>query len=113
MGQGEAIVARVGAQSGMLVDAGPSPSAIDGCLDALGIRTLACIVLTGGTTAAVGGVPGALHGRTVGGIDAGSQLVADADVRVRAWAAASHVAVAAAKPGVVNVVGNVTLACCR
>jgi competence protein ComEC len=107
VGQGEAIVARTGPQSGVLVDAGPSPSAVDDCLDELGIRTLAWIVLTGGTSAAVGGVPGALHGRTVSEIDPGSQLAADADVRIRGWASASHVAVAAAKPGIVHVVGNV------
>ena len=108
VGQGEAIVVRAGPQSGVLVDAGPSPVAVDDCLDALGIRTLASIVLTGGTSAAVGGVPGALHGRTVGEIDAGSELEADADVRVRGWASAAHVAVGSAKPGVVNVAGNVS-----
>jgi competence protein ComEC len=107
VGQGEAIVARTGPQSGFLVDAGPSPAAVDGCLDALGIRRLAIIVLTGGTATSVGGLPGALHGRAVGQVDAGSLLAADADVRVRGWALASHVAVAAMKPGVVNVVGNV------
>jgi competence protein ComEC len=107
VGQGEAIVARTGPQSGVLVDAGPSPPAVDGCLDALGIRTLACIVLTGGTSAAVGGIPGALHGRIVGEIDAGSHLAADADVRVRGWAAASHVATASAQAGIVNVAGDV------
>lgn len=105
VGQGEAIVVRAGPQSGVLVDTGPSPPAVDGCLDALGIRTLAGIVLTGGTSAGVGGMPGALHGRTVGEIDAGSQLVADADVRVRGWASAAGIAVSA-KPAVVNVVGN-------
>ncbi len=47
-------------------------------------------------------MPGVLHGRLVEDIDAGSQLAADADVRVRAWASASHVAITAAKPGVVN-----------
>jgi competence protein ComEC len=108
VGQGEAIVARTGPQSGVLVDAGPSPSAVDGCLDALGIRTLASIVLTGGTSAAVGGLPGALHGRTVAEIDAVAQLAADADVRVRGWAAASHVAAASTKAGVIHVAGNVT-----
>jgi competence protein ComEC len=107
VGQGEAVVARTGPQSGVLVDAGPSPSAVDGCLGALGIRTLVWIVLTGGTAPAVGGVPGALHGRTVSEIDAGSQLAADADLRVRGWASASHIVVASAKPGVVNAVGNV------
>jgi competence protein ComEC len=107
VGQGEAIVVRAGPQSGLVVDSGPSPALVDGCLGALGIRTLAGIVLTGGTATSVGGLPGALHGRAVGEIDVGSQLAADADVRVRGWALASHVAVVAARPGVVNIVGNV------
>ena len=106
VGQGEAVVVRADTVTGVLVDTGPSPPALDQCLVALGVRSLARIVLTGGTSSAIGGLPGALHARAVGGIDAGSQLAADAEVRVRGWAMASHVAVAAAVPEVVNVVGN-------
>ncbi|HZV26805.1 MAG TPA: ComEC/Rec2 family competence protein [Acidothermaceae bacterium] len=105
VGQGEAIVARTGAQSGVLVDAGPSPPAVDGCLDALGIRTLDWIVLTGGSSAAIAGVPGVLHDRAVGALDAGLGLAADAEVRVRGWASASHVTVATAAEGQVHTVG--------
>ncbi len=106
VGQGEAVVVRASGDAAVLVDAGPSPSAVDGCLGALGVRMLVWIVLTGGTSAAVGGVPGALHGRTVGTIDAGTQLAADAVVRVRGWASASHIAVASASPGIVYTVGS-------
>jgi competence protein ComEC len=105
VGQGEAIVARTGPQSGVVVDAGPSPPAVDRCLHALGVRTLASIVLTGGTSASVGGVPGALHGRAVGGIDAGLGLAADAEVRVRGWASATHAAFLTAAVAQVHTAG--------
>jgi competence protein ComEC len=105
VGQGEAVVVRASADTAVLVDTGPSPPALDVCLVALGVRSLASIVLTGGTSSAINGLPGALHARAVGGIDAGSQLAADADIRVRGWALASHIAVATAMPGVVHVVG--------
>ena len=99
VGQGEAVVVRADTDTAVLVDTGPAPPALDRCLVALGVRSLARIVLTGGTSSAIGGLPGALHARAVGGIDAGSQLAADADVRVRGWALASHVEVTAAVPG--------------
>ena len=107
VGQGEAVAVRATADTAVLVDTGPAPAALDQCLVALGVRSLASIVLIGGTSSAIGGLPGALHARAVGGIDAGSELAADADVRVRGWALASHIAVASAVPGVVHVVGNV------
>jgi competence protein ComEC len=105
VGQGEAIVARTGPQSGVLVDAGPSPPAVDRCLDALGVRTLPWIVLTGGSSAAVGGVPGALHDRTVGAVDTGLGLAADAEVRVKGWASATHAASLTAIVGQVHTAG--------
>jgi competence protein ComEC len=107
VGQGEAVVVRTSADAAVLVDTGPAPAALDECLVALGVRSLASIVLTGGTSSAIGGLPGALHERVVGGIDAGPELAADADVRIRGWAAASHIAVASAAPGVVQTVGDV------
>jgi competence protein ComEC len=106
VGQGEAIVARTGPQSGVLVDAGPSPPAVDRCLDALGVRTLTSIVLTGGSSAAVAGIPGALHGRAVGAIDAGLGLAPDAEVRVRGWASAMHVSFTATVVGAPHTVGT-------
>jgi competence protein ComEC len=107
VGQGEAVVVRASTESAVLVDTGPAPPALDQCLTALGVRSLARIVLTGGTSSAIGGLPGALHVRPVGGIDVGTQLAADADVRVRGWALASRVADVSAIPGVVHMEGNV------
>jgi competence protein ComEC len=105
VGQGEAIVARTGTQSGVLVDAGPSPPAVDRCLESLGIQTLTWIVLTGGTSAAIGGVPGALHGRAVGAFDAGPDLAAHAQIRARGWASASRITFATAAVAQVHTVG--------
>ncbi len=107
VGQGEAIVVRSAQHAAVLVDTGPTPPALDQCLVALGVQSIASIVLTGGSSASVGGLPGALHSRTVGGIDGGSELAADADVRVKGWASAAHIAVTSAIPGLVHGVGNV------
>jgi competence protein ComEC len=107
VGQGEAIVVRSSVHAAILVGTGPAPPALDQCLVALGVQSLASIVLTGGTSASVGGLPGALHTRTVGGIDGGPELAADADVRVRGWASAAHIRVASANPGLVHVLGEV------
>jgi competence protein ComEC len=107
VGRGEAIVVRSAQHAAVLVDPGPSPPALDQCLIALGVQSLASIVLTGGSSAAVGGLPGALHTRTVGDIDGGGGLAADADIPVRGWASAAHVVVASTIPGVVHVVGDV------
>ncbi len=107
VGQGEAVVVRATTDAAVLVDTGPAPDAIDRCLVALGVRSLASIVLTGGTSSAVAGLPGVLHARTVGSIDAGPELAADADVRVRGWASASRVELGSANPGAVQKVGDV------
>jgi competence protein ComEC len=107
VGQGEAIVMRSAQHAAVLVDTGPTPPALDQCLVALGVQSLASIVLTGGSSASIGGLPGALHARTVDGIDAGSELAADADVRVRGWASAAHMAVTSAIPGLVHGAGDV------
>jgi competence protein ComEC len=106
VGQGEAVVARSAPGAAVLVDTGPSPPALDQCLIALGVQSLTSIVLTGGSSAAIGGLPGALHARTVGAIDGGAELAADAAVRVSGWASAARVAAAAAIPGVAHVVGS-------
>ncbi|HEY0870933.1 MAG TPA: ComEC/Rec2 family competence protein, partial [Acidothermaceae bacterium] len=107
VGQGEAIVLRSASDAAVLVDTGPSPPALDQCLIALGVRSIASIVLTGGSAAAVGGLPGALHARAVGDIDGGAELATDATVRVRGWAAAAGVVAGAAPPGIVHVAGDV------
>ena len=107
VGQGEAIVARSGPQSAVLVDTGPAPPALDQCLVALGVHSLSSIVLTGGASTAISGMPGALHARAVGAIDTDAEVADDAEVRVRGWALASDAVLSTAVVGQVHVVGEV------
>jgi competence protein ComEC len=107
VGQGEAIVARSDPQSAVLVDTGPAPPALDQCLVALGVRSLSSIVLTGGSSSAISGMPGALHARAVGAIDTDAEVADDAEVRVRGWALATHAVLSTAVVGQLHVVGDV------
>jgi competence protein ComEC len=61
VGQGDALVVGAGAGAAMVVDAGPEPTAVDGCLRRLGVRSVPLLVLTHGV----------LHGRSVGEVDVG------------------------------------------
>ena len=65
VGQGDAVVLRSGPGRAVLVDTGPDPPLVDGCLDRLGVRTLDAVVLTHFHADHVDGLPGALRGRTV------------------------------------------------
>nr|WP_235618711.1 ComEC/Rec2 family competence protein [Embleya scabrispora] len=88
VGQGDALVLNAGAGAGVLIDAGPDPDAVDGCLRDLGIRRLPLIVLSHYHADHVEGLPGALRGRGVGLIQ-GTPILDPAGevVRVRRWAA--------------------------
>ncbi len=68
VGQGDAIVLNTGARSGVVLDAGPDPDLVDGCLDRLGIRAVPVVVLTHFHADHVDGLPGVLRGRRVGRI---------------------------------------------
>ena len=65
VGQGDAVVLRTGARSAVLVDAGPDPPLVDGCLGRLGVTTLDAVVLTHFHADHVDGLVGALDGRRV------------------------------------------------
>ncbi|MFI1579583.1 ComEC/Rec2 family competence protein [Embleya sp. NPDC020630] len=88
VGQGDAIVLNAGAGAGVLIDAGPDPDAVDGCLRDLGIRRLPLILLSHFHADHVEGLPGALRGRGVGLIQGTPILDPSGEVtRVRRWAA--------------------------
>jgi competence protein ComEC len=66
IGQGDATVLNAGGTAGILVDAGPDPLAVDGCLRRLGVRSLPLAVVTHSHADHVAGWPGAVRGRHVG-----------------------------------------------
>ncbi len=71
VGQGDATVVDVG-RAVMVVDAGPEASAVDGCLDRLGVREVAALVLTHAHADHVDGAEGVARGRRLGTVVAGA-----------------------------------------
>jgi competence protein ComEC len=65
VGQGDAIVLPVAAHEAIVVDTGPEPTAVDGCLRRLGVLTVDLLVLTHFHLDHVGGVAGLIDGRRV------------------------------------------------
>ena len=65
VGQGDAVVLRSGSHRAVLVDAGPDPPLVDGCLDRLGVDALDAVVLTHFHADHVDGLSGAVSGRRV------------------------------------------------
>ncbi|MGL5928808.1 MAG: ComEC/Rec2 family competence protein [Dermatophilaceae bacterium] len=65
VGQGDAIVLRSGPSAAVLVDTGPDPPLVDGCLDRLGVESLDAVVLTHLHADHVDGLTGAIDGRQV------------------------------------------------
>lgn len=68
VGQGDALVLATGAGSAVVVDTGPDPAAIDGCLRRLGVHTVSLLVLTHPHADHVDGLAGLLRGRQVGAV---------------------------------------------
>jgi competence protein ComEC len=68
VGQGDGMVLPLGAGRGVVVDTGPEPTAIDGCLRRLGIVDVPLLFLTHFHADHVGGIAGALDGRRVAAI---------------------------------------------
>jgi competence protein ComEC len=69
VGQGDGLVLRAGKATGVVVDTGPDPRAMDRCLDRLGIDRVPVLVLTHFHADHVDGLPGVLGGRSVGEVD--------------------------------------------
>ncbi|MCX3060475.1 ComEC/Rec2 family competence protein [Streptomyces beihaiensis] len=100
VGQGDALVLAAGAGSGVVVDAGPDPLLVDRCLRGLGITRIPLVVLTHFHADHVAGLPGVLHGRSVGAIETtGFQEPAGQAAFVRRLAAEHGIAVTRATAG--------------
>ena len=69
VGQGDAFVLRTGAGEAVVIDAGPDPDAVDGCLRRLRVTRVPAVVLTHFHADHVDGLPGVLRGRQVGEIE--------------------------------------------
>ncbi|MFG1918785.1 ComEC/Rec2 family competence protein [Micromonospora sp. NPDC048898] len=68
VGQGDAVVLPVAPGRAVVVDAGPEPSAVDGCLRRLGVREVPLLVISHFHADHVGGVAGVFRGRRVGAV---------------------------------------------
>ncbi|GAA3241898.1 ComEC/Rec2 family competence protein [Pseudonocardia petroleophila] len=91
VGQGDAIVLAT-AEPGraVLVDAGPDTGPVDACLDRLGVRSLALVVLSHLHADHIGGLDGALRGRSTGGVAVGPVRAPRGGLAAVAESAAEH-----------------------
>jgi competence protein ComEC len=95
VGQGDAeVLATATPGRAVLVDTGPDPAYVEACLDRLGVTRIPLIVFSHLHADHIGGLAGALAGRSVGAIAVGaSRVPAWAWDQVRALAAQAHVPV--------------------
>ncbi len=66
VGQGDAMVLYLGDHKGIVIDTGPDPALMDRCLQRLGIDEIPLLILTHNHADHVGGLSGAIKGRSVG-----------------------------------------------
>ncbi|MFE7752559.1 ComEC/Rec2 family competence protein [Streptomyces sp. NPDC057428] len=100
VGQGDAMVLAAGEGAGVVVDTGPEPRLVDGCLRDLGITRVPLLLLTHFHADHVRGLPGVLRGREIGAIQT---TVLDEPPEqaafVKRTAVAAHVPLIRAVPG--------------
>lgn len=110
VGQGDALVLSVAPRTAVVIDAGPDPDAIDGCLDRLGVDRVPLVVLSHFHADHVDGLEGVLRGRRVGAIDVSPVLDPPDGARdVQRLAASNRVPVAPAPYGVARRYGDAVL----
>jgi competence protein ComEC len=110
VGQGDALALSVAPHQAIVIDTGPEPDAVDGCLDRLGVRRVPLLVLTHFHADHVDGLRGALDGRHVDAIEVTPVLDPPGGVAlVRETAAAARVPVRLAPYGATRRVGAATL----
>ncbi len=95
VGQGDAIVLPDGVGSAVVVDAGPDPVPVDGCLRRLGVTTVTLLVVTHFHVDHIGGLSGVFRGRQIGSVvlpTFDDPATGEATVRAAALAASVPVA---------------------
>lgn len=107
VGQGDALVLNAGRHAGVVIDTGPDPRAIDGCLRRLGVRRVPLVLLTHLHADHVEGLPGVLRDRRVAQIQVGplDEPVVER-TRVTRWAADARVPVVRAVVGETGAAGG-------
>ncbi|MEX2289520.1 MAG: ComEC/Rec2 family competence protein [Mycobacteriales bacterium] len=92
VGQGDAVVLNASGGSAVVVDAGPDPALVDGCLDRLGVRRVPLVLITHLHADHVDGLPGIVRGRRVGVVQLGPlEEPEEQAAEVVAWAARADV----------------------
>jgi competence protein ComEC len=108
VGQGDAVVVATGDREGVVVDAGPDPALVDGCLRRLGIRRVPVVLLTHFHADHVDGLPGVLRGRAVGEVQVSALPEPSYGARqVATWTRTARVPVRAPAYGEVVEIGEV------
>ncbi|MBV9593994.1 MAG: ComEC/Rec2 family competence protein [Actinobacteria bacterium] len=82
VGQGDGLVLRSGAGRAVVIDAGPEPTAINSCLDRLGVETVDLLLFTHYHLDHVGGIEGVLRARAVRAVWTGPLAAPPAGVAV-------------------------------
>lgn len=109
VGQGDAAVVRTGPGRALVVDAGPEPAAVDGCLDSLGVSVVDAVVLTHFHADHVEGLPGVIGGREVGQVLVSPIAEPDYQVdEVTRWTRARGIPVSSVAAGDLLTFGDVT-----
>ncbi|WP_042402946.1 ComEC/Rec2 family competence protein [Streptacidiphilus carbonis] len=100
VGQGDAVVVSAGPGTALVIDTGPDPRPVDQCLRDLGVVRVPLLLLTHDHADHVEGLPGVLHDRQVGAIEATpSQDPPGEWARVRRWAGQARVPLLTAAVG--------------
>jgi competence protein ComEC len=108
VGQGDGLVLSTGPHHAIVVDTGPDPAPMAGCLDRLGITVVDLLVLTHDHSDHVEGVPGVLAHRRVGELVLNGLDDPPAEARrVAGWARTAALPVRLAHVGEVGSIGGV------
>ncbi|WP_433726196.1 ComEC/Rec2 family competence protein [Nocardia sp. CA-129566] len=83
VGQGDGLALSVGDHTAVVIDVGPDPRTIGSCLDRLRVNRIALLVLTHPHADHIGGLAGAVQGRTVDALAVGPGELPEATISGR------------------------------